>query len=808
MSWRALVGAVVAAAAILLAAGTAAAHPLRGILDPSFGHNGRVLARLESALADTHVSDVARDSEGRLVLAGSISGAVGASEGMIQRRLSNGDLDTGFGEDGTVMVAEVRAVGVQANDDIVFAGRLPEKGCPAGELVWRLNADGQIDRSFGEEGCGVRVPMGVSRIAVLPNGNLLFAGSGPLNPCGHDCQGPGQLVLAMLDSSGNRDSAFGNEGAVMAGAEDSISDPGANGLVVRQDGTIVVAGNESVTGFSSSGALDGGFGENGVAKAPQQPRALLALPAGALAVAGSASPRCCHSSGDLVVSRLRADGSLDPGFGNRGSATLDIGEVDEASALAQGPEGSLVLAGGSSSAADCGAGSCTYTSILARFSADGKLDPEFGNGGWVAVEVAGEPSIREYVPPIVAISSVADGAIYAVGNRGSENDAFVLARDATGRPDPAFGTGGLVEITQTTPSTTAASGLAVAPDGGILASASSNAGAHAARDVLLRFAPGGRSGPIAGAGFAALGSSSSGALVGGRGGAYYLAGGGAQGEYVERLGDSGQADTRYGSDGVATLPRRFRATAAVPGRGGKLMVLGGVGGRMAVLQLTRRGTPDPTFGRHGWARVGFGRDSGALAKAAALDSAGRIVLAGLANGRAALARLRSDGRLDRGFGRGGRLVNVPASGAFTMDVAPLRGGGLLLATSTKPGTEGSVTTLASFGRRGAVRHRFGHDGAIRIAHAPLIALFGGRRQIALVVAAGRRRGGVAVHAYRPNGRVDRGFGRSGVATAPHSRRSRFRAVAAARQRNGRILVAGEGRAHGRPGAAAEVIRFR
>jgi uncharacterized delta-60 repeat protein len=79
-------------------------------------------------------------------------------------------------------------------------------------------------------------------------------------------------------------------------------------------------------------------------------------------------------------------GDLDPAFGAGGKVITDIaGESAEASAVAVQPDGKIVAAGG----ADEGNGSALQDFALARYTANGALDPRFGKRGKVKLDFTG-----------------------------------------------------------------------------------------------------------------------------------------------------------------------------------------------------------------------------------------------------------------------------------------------------------------------------------------------------------------------------------------------------------------------------------
>ncbi len=123
-----------------------------------------------------------------------------------------------------------------------------------------------------------------------------------------------------------------------------------------------------------------------------------------------------------------APGDLDLTFGTGGKVTTDFaGDGDLAFAVALQPDGKIVAAGRSS-----------FDFALARYNADGSLDPTFGTGGKVTTDFGFDEAFAVALQP--------DGKIVAAGYAvvGSSLD-FALARyNADGSLDPTFGTDGKV----------------------------------------------------------------------------------------------------------------------------------------------------------------------------------------------------------------------------------------------------------------------------------------------------------------------------------------------------------------------------
>jgi len=146
---------------------------------------------------------------------------------------------------------------------------------------------------------------------------------------------------------------------------------------------------------------------------------------------------------------------------------------------------------------------------------------------------------------------------------------------------------------------------------------------------------------------------------------------------ISRFNSDGTPDTSFSGDGVQTLDMGGSDSAAdvVVQPDGKLVVVGWatVSGRgvFGVARFESDGELDSSFSGDGIATTDFGTD--ASATAVALQSDGRIVVVGVANGNYALARYNADGSLDETFGDGGTKttdLGYEQQGATAVAVQP------------------------------------------------------------------------------------------------------------------------------------------
>ena len=374
-------------------------------------------------------------------------------------------------------------------------------------------------------------------------------------------------------------------------------------------------------------------------------------------------------------------GVLDARFGTGGAVTTSFGGFDVAFAVAVQPDGRIVAAGRSDGD--------TIVFALARYQAEGSLDPSFGVGGKVTT------AIGSFWDEAHGVALQGDGKIVAVGTSNSTSgsfmtSAFAVARyDADGGLDATFGSGGQATTTVAGGDSLACA-VAIQPDGKILVAGQSFTGIGAtARGTfaLARFNPDGSldggfgtGGTVstaigASAGISAVALQADGKIVA-AGWTRTISNTDPAGTFaLARYNPDGSLDAGFGSGGVVTTPFSGADEAvAVAVQADEKIVAAGVA-RGYPISLTNRhlfalaryapdGSLDATFGAYGKLTTGFWNDD--VAQSVAIQADGKIVAAGATAGTIegrdesafALARYLNSGSLDPDFGARGQVYTV------------------------------------------------------------------------------------------------------------------------------------------------------
>ncbi len=246
---------------------------------------------------------------------------------------------------------------------------------------------------------------------------------------------------------------------------------------------------------------------------------------------------------------------------------------------------------------------------VARYDPNGALDATFGNGGIVVTPILGRSAAT-------GLAVQPDGKIVVVGSASADatNWTFVAVRyESDGTLDAGFGTGGIV--TTSILDTAQAHGVVLQPDGKIVV-----------------------------AGFAGTTTLASFALA--------------------RYATDGTLDGTFGIGGIVVASSGVAYAVALQADG-KIVAAGTTktanGADFAIARYDgATGALDPSFGSGGVATTTFGGTTAATASGLAVQPDGKLVVAGYAvnpSESAILARYQTDGSLDAGFGTAG-IVGV------------------------------------------------------------------------------------------------------------------------------------------------------
>jgi len=395
-----------------------------------------------------------------------------------------GDLDMTFNGTGTVVTpvassgSEASAIVRQLDGKLVAAG-FAFNGSNLDFALVRYDASGGLDPSFGGGTGKVTTAIGpgddeIRALIQQADGKLVAAGLS----YNATFDTSTMTVVRYLDD-GTPDPAFGGGTGKVTTAITTEFD-GALALIQQTDGKLVVAGygaaDIALVRYETDGDLDMTFNGTGkvtttVGNAATALALLQQAGDGKLVIAGSADA-------DIVLVRYDTGGTPDPMFDGDGIVTTPAGTGNaEARALIrQAADGKLVVAGVSSNASDTDV-------TLVRYEVGGGIDTNFGTLGIVTTPIGSGDD------EAFALAQQDDGKLVVAGSTsaGLNNFDIALVRyDATGTPDPGFGTGGVVKTPVGTGDDKALA-LLIQPNGGIVVAGSTRVPPNTTNFVVARY---------------------------------------------------------------------------------------------------------------------------------------------------------------------------------------------------------------------------------------------------------------------------------------------------------------------------------
>jgi uncharacterized delta-60 repeat protein len=423
----------------------------------------------------------------------------------------------------------------------------------------------------------------------------------------------------------------------------------------------------------------------------------------------------------ITVNRVEAaSGDLDAHFGNGGFVTTDLDYDDQALGIATQSDGRIVL-GVHSQPSDAVGDS---DSILMRYNTDGTVDTSFGIGGIVRTDFLGFGGNVRCVKVDAQNRILAAGYIYTSSPPSYSYTDFVIARyTPSGALDPSFGLHG--KVIRDSGAADLMGEIAIQKDGKIVV-----AGSAGGDFAVFRLTSNGfqdmtfADGNIVLTDFknhadyatASVLQSDGRLVVGGISQWDITIGASGRSEFaLARYNLNGTPDTTFGDDGKVTTRlssnRDYCAElliqpAQLPFLDEQIIAIGtksfvsegSARGDFALVCYQSNGALNPSFGDGGIVLTDFsgGHD---FAYSAVRQPDGKIVIAGgrYVPGQYAftLARYRSNGTLDSGFGNGGKVITTIADGYWGSLALTLQGGIIAAGTANVPGG-GSNLALAKY----------------------------------------------------------------------------------------------------------------
>ncbi len=570
--------------------------------------------------------------------------------------------------------------------------------------VLRIDANGQLDSGFGQNGIAM-IPEpdttsneGVRTAVAAGDDSVYVIGDERMqNPTGSDTA---KFYVAHLTADEAQRRSELQWRGISPSFPNNYTDTDPPPAVVQSDGKLVllasVDDNQGLVRINTDGSIDNTFDYTPLTSFdPSGQSAKLALEAdGKIIIAGSSQQ---NGKDNFAVARLNTDGSADTSFGNGFAEPGVYGttQASHASFVAAYPDGRIIAAGGVRNSS--GGGNST-TAYIVRFEGSlvptpivqgpslkvGGLDTTFGGANGAGAGVA-KVTLQNFTATTAGIVTQSDGKLIVAAtitpSGGGNSDFEVFRLNPDGSTDTTFGNGGFARANF--PDSATATSVQLLSDGRILVVGSGDNGAGGSEIAIARFnSDGSLDASFQGTGRLQLslrgtpGADVARALLINPDGSFYIAGSSNGDIALAKLNADGSLVTSF-HGGVAFLDLGGNdiANAIVLQKDGKIVVAGSTdaGGAKPASRphdSRRRARSIRLSGAVGKSHPGFvtiaiGR-SDDEAFAAALQPDGSILLGGfsatgsvLAGGittKFALVRLNSAGKLDAKFGKAGKVL--------------------------------------------------------------------------------------------------------------------------------------------------------
>ncbi len=748
-----------------------------GDLDSTFGEGGRVTTNVPGDAGNIRSFMLRQD--GSIVAVGDVSTPNPVDPWhtrpavVLASYSANGLLDGSFGsaeQPGRVQLPAGDhgtwgyAVAALPNGKLIVAGY--------GEFTLaRLNADGTLDTTFGQDGFVQDPQVGnIINIAVQPDGKILFASA------------LAGFIVGRYKPDGSRDSSFGAGG--LASVDFGNTNQGAYTLVLQSDGKIVAVGTTgsdfAVVRFNANGILDQSFASGGKSvtdfgTSGEIAHSVVIDSAGRIVVAG-------NSNGYAAI-RYNANGSLDTSFSDDGKQLIQIGSQSSGRMLALQGTDKLIMVGQGSAGGD------SRHISLVRLNLDGSLDYSFGNGGIVETYLVSWPNHMEVRPDgrILLGLSYASAAFTLVQFLPSGSYDTSFGGQGTGQTTTRFGLG-------------RDDGYAVATldDGNILL-----AGRSSGQLALLRYdAAGTQDRTWGGAGallrtFNSRPSYASGIVVQPDKKILLAASDDIYAFGIVRVNPDGSLDTSFSGDGMATASRGIVPTtgeAVALQTNGSIVMVGSSGGDFAVTRFLADGRQDTSFGSGGWTVV----DMGGADKAAVVAlQGGKIVVAGHSDDDFAVLRLNSTGTVDTSFSGDGKVLTDFAGGSDVGNGIAVQADGKIVVSGAVYDGTSSAFGVARYLSNGNLDSSFSGDGKQTTAFAgatayanTMLLQWDGKIFVGGYRSTDANNADFALIRYDTSGNLDPTFGSGGVILTSFGAGNFAEVAALALDNSGKLVAAG------------------
>ena len=216
-----------------------------GTLDNTFGTGGLAKANVGTSLCE--IRDIILQRDGKIIAGGFAFNAFAQFGFAVARFNTDGSLDTDFADSGTKLFNIgggndfILGVGLQRNDKIILGGHTWLTNTPLQHdlAVIRLNTDGSVDQTFGDNGSTTtNIVYGNSYatgVVVQPDDKIIMSSNIIAQASTHY-----DLGIVRYSPEGALDLTFGTNGITVTDV--AVNDDYSKAVALQPDGKIVTGG--------------------------------------------------------------------------------------------------------------------------------------------------------------------------------------------------------------------------------------------------------------------------------------------------------------------------------------------------------------------------------------------------------------------------------------------------------------------------------------------------------------------------------------------------------------------------------------
>ena len=333
-------------------------HNPDGSLDEGFAKNG-ILEIPQSGVANGNLSGVCIDKSGKIIVTGNNL----MQKIFLARIKPGGTLDSSFGINGSIYVENIddtlqypSDIILQNDGKIIVAGKAVYDISQnlSSALVARFMPDGSYDETFGNKGRTIILQgetIAANSVALQQDGKIVIGGYADI--------GNNKFLTARLNTDGSLDDSFGNNGEVITPINNNKDY--VYSVVVQNDGKIISGGsalystnlqslNMNIVRYLPNGDIDKSFANNGISeihfgKTPSYLYSLLLQNNGKIIAVGATRTSLNSTNLNFALARLNKNGVIDSSFGTDGLQSSNFTKSQEALTSAFQKNGDIILAG-------------------------------------------------------------------------------------------------------------------------------------------------------------------------------------------------------------------------------------------------------------------------------------------------------------------------------------------------------------------------------------------------------------------------------------------------------------------------------